>query len=132
VKLKLKENPKEWRNFTLIFCTVILALCALAARKDVRRDVVVCGCAFAAIVGLVAIWYPPAVRGLYRGVMTISFWVGQTMGKVMLGAIYLLLVTPLGLALRVVGKDPLEIRRVKEKASYWKEARPPGDFEKQF
>ena len=132
VKLKLKEDPKEWRNFTLLFCVVVLVLCALAARKGVSRQVVVTGCALAGIVGLVAIWYPPAFRGFYRLVMGISFRVGQVMGKVMLGAVYILVVTPIGLTLRVARKDPLEIRRRKEKASYWKEARRTGDFEKQF
>lgn len=132
MKLKLKEDPKEWRNFTLIFCTVVLVLCGLAARRGLSRQLVTSGCALAAVMGLVAIWYPPAFRGFYRLVMGISFRVGQVIGKVMLGAIYVLVVTPIGLALRIAGKDPLEIRRGKEKASYWKEARPTGELEKQF
>ncbi len=132
MKLKLKEDPKEWRNFTLIFCAAVLVLCALAARKGVSREIVTCGSAAAAIVGLVAIWYPPAFRGFYRLVMGISFRVGQVMGKVMLGAVYAFVVTPIGLAMRVVGKDPLDMRQRKEKASYWKEARRAGDFEKLF
>lgn len=132
MKLKLKEDPKEWRNFTLIFCAVVLVACALAARRGASRQVVVSGCGLGAIVGLLAIWYPPAFRGFYRGAMAISFRIGQVMGKVILGAVYLLVVTPLGLALRVAGKDPLEIRPGKEKASYWKEARQAGDFERQF
>ena len=132
MKLKLKEDPKEWRNLTLIFCVALLVVCALAARRGLSREIVASGCAFAALVGLVAIWYPPAFRGFYRGVMGVSFRLGQVMGKVMLGAIYLLVVTPLGWALRVAGKDLLEIRSGKEKASYWKQARRTGDFEKQF
>ena len=132
MKLRLKEDPKEWRNFTLIFCVVVLALCALGARKGVGREIVAGGCGAAAIVGLVAIWYPPAFRGFYRGAMTVSFHIGQVVGKVILGAIYLVVVTPIGLALRLAGKDLLELRGKKEKASYWKEARRIGDFERQF
>jgi hypothetical protein len=133
VKLRLKEDPKEWRNFTLICSVMLLLLCAAGARSGVvGRAWVVGGCAVAAAVGLAAIWHPSAFRGFYRGAMGISFRIGQVLGKVILGMVYVLVVTPLGLALKVAGIDPLEIRGKKEKASYWKEARQTGDFEKLF
>jgi hypothetical protein len=133
VKLKLKEDPQEWRNFTLICCVALLVVCAVAARSGVvRREWTVAGCAVAAMAGLVAIWHPPAFRGFYRAAMTVSFRIGQVMGKVILGAVYLLVVTPLGMAIRLTGKDPLELRTKPAKESYWREARRVGDFEKLF
>jgi hypothetical protein len=133
MKLKLKEDPTEWRNFTLICCAAVLVLCAVAARSAVvGREWTTAGCVVAAAAGLVAIWHPPAFRGFYRGIMAVSFRIGQVMGKVILGIVYLLVVTPLGLAMRVAGKDPLQRRGKREKESYWREARPVGDFEKLF
>ena len=54
------------------------------------------------------------------------------MGKVILGAFYILAVTPLGLLLRLSGKDLLDMRRDKSRVSYWKEARKRGKLEQQF
>jgi hypothetical protein len=80
----------------------------------------------------VAIWHPPSFRGFYRVAMAVSFCIGQVMGKVLLGAVYLLIVTPLGLLMRALGKDPLDIRHGKGKQTYWKPARRTGKFEQQF
>ena len=131
MKLKLKEDPNEWRNFALICCAVVLVGCAVTARAGANRAVVVSGCGLAAAAGLVAIWYPPAFRGFYRAVMALSFRIGQVVGKLILGVVYVFVVTPLGLAMRVVGKNPLDIR-TKSKESYWKAARQVGNFDKQF
>ena len=83
MKLKLKENPREWQKFAAVLC-VLLGLITYAAfrRGIVTREAfpVVGG-----IVGLILVssWvFPRAYRGVYRVGMSVSFRVGQVMGKV--------------------------------------------------
>jgi hypothetical protein len=86
-----------------------------------------------ATIGVVlAVLNPETFRGFYRRAMTVSFHIGQVMGKVILSIFYLLVVTPLGLALRMMGKDLLEIRQPAKAESFWKPARKRGKLEQQF
>jgi hypothetical protein len=48
------------------------------------------------------------------------------MNPVVTGLIFLLIVTPAGLLLRLLGKDPLRIRRDLKADSYWIRRDPPG------
>ncbi|MCS6854727.1 MAG: SxtJ family membrane protein [Elioraea sp.] len=52
---------------------------------------------------------------------------------VVLGLVFFLVVTPIGLALRLAGKRPLALRFDPARASYWEERRtPPGPMRRQF
>lgn len=45
---------------------------------------------------------------------------------VILGLLFFVTVTPMGLAMRAFGKDPLRLRFEPDQKSYWIERRPPG------
>jgi hypothetical protein len=133
VKLKLKENPREWQKFATVMMVLISVLATLAWRRGYLPytgwGMIV---SVAALVALTAWVYAPPFRGFYRRGMTISFHVGQFMGKVMLTVFFLFLVTPLGLILRLCGKDLLRLRRATQATTYWQSPRPPGSFDRQF
>lgn len=133
MKLKLKEEPKEWRNFVLVWCVAILLVTWLLVRKGWAPDVgLKLAGVLAALAASAAAVRPQLFRGLYRAGMTASFHVGQVMGRVILTVIFILVVTPMGLLLRAIGKDLLELKRDPRKESYWKPARKIGAFEQQF
>jgi hypothetical protein len=130
---KLKEDPKEWRNFMLIWCAAVLIITAISVwRGWMSRPLQLTACSASAVAGLIAISHPPTFRGFYRVTMSVSFAVGQVLGKVILGAVYVLLVTPLGVTLRLTGKDLLQTRRPADVHSYWKKARASGRLDQQF
>jgi hypothetical protein len=64
--------------------------------------------------------------------MTASFHVGQVMGRVLLVVFFFLLVTPVGILLRWLGKDLLHLRRNAQRTTYWEPARPEGSLERLF
>ena len=74
---------------------------------------------------------PRWFRGFYRVGMTANFRVGQALGWVWLTLFFLVVLTPLGLLLRAFGKDLLSMKRRKTD-TYWRAARPPGGFDRQF
>jgi hypothetical protein len=135
MKPRLKEDPKEWRKFALLCCAMILVLSSIGLMKKWIGPRSYSTAFTIATIGVVlAMVRPDLFRGFYRAAMTVSFRIGQVMGKVILGAFYILAVMPLGLLLRLIGKDLLEIRgrRQREQESYWKPARKPGKMEQQF
>ena len=133
MKLKLKENPREWQKFAAVLCVLLGMASYVAFRKGLLPRPGLAG--VAALIGaiLVSSWcFPRAYRGVYRTGMTISFQVGQVMGKVILTALFLLVITPLGWVLRCLGKDLLQLRRQPTATTYWQPARDGRNFEKMF
>lgn len=130
---KLKENPREWLKFTAVMACAATVIAALLWRRQVIGPI-----AFAVTFGLAGLivltcWLRPAwFRSFYRGGMTVSFHVGQTIGRILLGLIFLLVFIPIGLALRMAGKDLLHLKRRADATSYWVKARSGGRLDQQF
>jgi hypothetical protein len=50
----------------------------------------------------------------------------KVMSPLVLGAMFFLVVTPMGIVMRWLGKDPLRLRFEPELPSYWLDRTPPG------
>ncbi|HXG47002.1 MAG TPA: hypothetical protein VNO52_05210 [Methylomirabilota bacterium] len=133
MRLKLQENPREWQKFTAVMMLLPVLAGALLWRKGVLTLPMWLGLVTGALcVCLFSVLRPQAFRGFYRAGMTVSHHVGKLMGTVLLALVFLLVVTPLGLLLRALGKDLLQLRRPRPTDSYWTQARPPGELERMF
>lgn len=55
-----------------------------------------------------------------------SFLLARVTNPLVMGAIFFLVVTPLGLAMRLTGRRPLELDFDPRRSSYWKAKLPPG------
>jgi hypothetical protein len=62
---------------------------------------------------------PPAIRPVFVGLSLVAFPIGYVIGFLALALVYYLLVTPIGLVFRLLGRDPLNRRFDSERASYW-------------
>jgi hypothetical protein len=132
MQLKLKEEPKEWLKFTAVMAVVAGVVAVLLHRRKVIGMETLVGISIVMILLLfVCAIRPHWFRGFYRAGMTASFRVGQALGWVWLTLFFLLVLTPLGLLLRAFGKDLLAMKRRKAD-TYWRAARPPGGFDRQF
>ena len=83
----------------------------------------------AAMILAVAVAKPALFRGFYRRGMTVSHALGQVMGRALLAIIFLIMVVPMGIALRLLGKDLLEFRSGSS-SSYWRRAKPSRGFDR--
>ena len=72
---------------------------------------------------LLSLLRPVANRPLYVGLTLLALPVGYLLSYLMLGALFYLLITPVGLLFRIIGRDPLQRRFEPEAESYWI---PPG------
>jgi hypothetical protein len=79
----------------------------------------------AAIFAAVAFIRPQILRPFNRGWLALGRLVHRVVSPLVIGAIFLLVVTPIALIARLRGKDVLSLRRRPELASYWI-PRPPA------
>jgi len=69
---------------------------------------------------------------LYRLWMGVGFVMGMVVSHVLMAVVWYLVLTPIGLALRLSGRDPLQ-QRARREASFWRDLPPrDDDFERQF
>jgi hypothetical protein len=133
MKLKLREEPKEWRKAAWMSA---LGLAILASLLRWRRLLPVAAwglvlCLLAAL-ALAAALRPRWFRGYYRFSAKLGFAISQMAGRVILAILFFVVVTPLGLVLLMLGKDPLRLRRPAGTESYWSEVRQKSSLERLF
>lgn len=133
MKLRLKEAPREWRKFGLSSALVLALLTALAYwRGWVSPPAAVAILTGLLAVALLAVAWPRGLRGPYRLGMQVSHALGRVVAPLVLGVIFLLVLTPLGLLLRLLGKDLLRLRRDPGATTYWQPVTGSRDLRKMF
>ncbi|SPE59694.1 conserved hypothetical protein [Verrucomicrobia bacterium] len=123
MRLKLKEDPKEWRKATLLSAVGLgLLSSVLRWRHVLARAPWVAVLATLAVVMICAWFRPRWFRGYYRVSSRVGFYVSQFLGCVVLAVLFLVVVTPVGWVLRLLGKDVLELKARREAVSCWHKA----------
>jgi hypothetical protein len=90
--------------------------------------------ALLAVLGLVV---PRGLKGIYLAWMTLAFTIGLIVSTLVLTVCYFLVITPLALVGRLLGKDFLSEKLDPNAESYWLRrdrsvAGQPSDYEKQY
>jgi hypothetical protein len=131
--LRLKEKPIEWIKFAAVIGVAVNAVLWLLWSKGTLPVAVPCAAATIAVLFVItAVIRPYWFRGFYRGGMTVSFHIGQTIGKVLLVLFFFLFVTPTGLVLRLCGKDLLRLKRTPGEETFWQPAKGSREFDRMF
>ena len=133
MKVRLKENPREWRK-SVLFVTFGLALIAslLAARQILSVLVWLEILGLLLFISALAMFRPRWFRGWYRFSIRVGTAVAHFFAQVVLVILFIVVVTPLGLLLRASGKDLLRLKRGREATSYWTESKEIGPLDRMF
>lgn len=123
----------EDRKFGLVVGGAFVLLGAILSAAGSRRA----GPGFAAVGGLLlllALAAPAALAPVHRGWLAFSRVLGRVNTVVFLSVVFFLVLTPLGLVLRLAGRDELDRRRrgVSTWVPYPARNRDPRHFEKMF
>ena len=70
------------------------------------------------VAAVFALW-PASRRRIYVGWMYAVYPIGWTVSHLLLGVVYFVVITPIGLAMRVIRRTPLERRLDPTAATYW-------------
>jgi polyferredoxin len=82
-----------------------------------------------AVLGLPGLTGTRAALPGYRLWMGVAFVLGSVMGRVLLGLVWYGLITPMGLVMRLGGRDRLALRR-REAVTWWRDLPPPDGPER--
>ena len=131
---QIESSPKKLREFGLLVGGVLCALGILLwwRGRDSSPYFVFSGSALM-VAGAVV---PIVLKPLQKVWMTLAILMSWVMTRVFLSLLFFLALTPIGLIMRLTGKDLLGLKRDPSQGSYWNRrergARLPQDYEKQF
>ncbi|MGA9876131.1 MAG: hypothetical protein WBQ21_10005 [Solirubrobacteraceae bacterium] len=133
MKLNLKDSPREWRKTTLLTVFGLGLISSLLRWRHVLVQpiwLVILG--MLAAVGAAALLRPRWFRGYHLFSMRLGFAISQFIGRILLIMFFLLILTPVGLVLRLSGKDLLQLKKRQVAASYWQKSRDSSPLDRLF
>jgi hypothetical protein len=128
----LAPGRRDLRNLGLIFLVALGLIGAFLLWTHRPAGWYLLG--LAAVFGLWGLTWPAGLRPVHRAWMTLAVALGFIVSRVLLSLIFYLVVTPVGLVLRLLGKDVLDMK-LKDRPSYWRyrdEAYDPKRTEKMY
>jgi hypothetical protein len=137
VSLDFNPPPRTLRNFGLIGLVAFSAFAALVHfevwtfGKLPHGAVYVLG-PLAAYCGLFALVSPPALKWLYVGMSVVFFPIGLVVSYVIVSIMFFLIITPIGLAMRLFGRDAMRLKFNPQAATYWIRRHPPATIKRYF
>jgi len=127
----LPASPRTLRQFAglwLIFFCVLACWHGLFLGHSLRGAVLA---AVAAGIGLPGLVFPGLLRPVYRAALLLAFPIGWLVSRLILAAIFLLVVTPIAFIFRILGRDALALKQPREKPTFWV-TKPESDIKRYF
>ena len=133
IEIRWKPAPREQLQFVAIWMPAFfLFLTAIAYWRFHSPKTAI----FIGAVGLVLTVAGVAVsalrRPLYVAFMLASFPIGWVVSHLVLIIVFYLVITPIGLILRLLGRDPMERRLDPAAPTYWTAREPKSDIDSYF
>lgn len=115
--MKKNIEKKDLRQFGVILGILLLALNLLRLFKGKPSNVVLV--IFGACFLLTGLFLPNSLRQIYRVWLKFAQVIGKYNSAVLLFVLYSLILTPIGIMLRLFGKDLLGLKLKQGDSSYW-------------
>ena len=131
IEINKNPSPRELRQFAGIWFPLFCAMIGLLAfRRSHTAGVVIWSVGAAiALIGLAA---PLLIKPLFVGMMYASFPIGWVMSHVLLGILYYGVITPVGVVMRLAGRDTMTRKFDRAAKTYWVPREPIADKERYF
>ncbi len=124
---ELRPERKDLRNLGLVFCAAFCVLAGISIWKGGQAWPWLL--AVAGLMLALGLLLPAALRPLYKVWMSFAVIMGFFMSRIILGIVFYLVVTPIGLIMRLLGKDILDQKWDRGAPTYWKQ-RERGAFDR--
>jgi hypothetical protein len=132
--LELKTDPtrEELRRFGMICLVGFAVVGSVVLWRSGSLPAAVAFFAAGVLAAAVGLAAPPALKPLFLFLVIVTYPIGWILSHLLLASVYFLVITPIGLALRLFGTDPLERRFDPHAESYWKPTETQKDVERYF
>ena len=133
IDVNWKPPSNQLRQFAGVFLLFFLGL-AIYLHLRYDASLLICGIigGLAVVVGTAGLLVPRLVWPVYVGMMAVALPIGMVVSMVLLAVVYYLILTPIGFALRLAGKDRMGKGYDLEAKSYWVQREPPESAERYF
>ncbi len=121
----IPDSRKDVRKFGLLFSAVGIVIAGITYFR--QSDIWPVFLALAAFFLLAALLAVPLLRPVYTGWMKFAFILGWVNTRIILGIAFFLVLTPIGVLIRLFGKNPVDIRVERDRGSYWIKRDTPYD-----
>ncbi len=133
--IKINWNPghKELRSFgiiALIASALVSILLYLLKGLGFKWALIILGIGF--VIFLSSLACLKLTRMIYVSLTAATLPIGFVVSFILLAAFYFLLLTPLALFFRLIGRDPLHRKFDSAANSYWVNRRPPRGLDRYF
>ena len=130
----IKSEKSDIRNFGITLGIILLLISGFLFWKEKESYQIFSGIGIT--LSLIAIAIPSVLKPVYWMWMIFGIILGRIMTHVILSFLFYVIISPIGLTLRLFGKQFLELRWDKSKGSYWNyrtiKHLKMEDYEKQF
>ena len=116
------HTRQQLRSFGVLVGGVLLAIGAFLYWRASGAAPIVTG--VGALLVLTGLVVPRVLKPVYIPWMALAVLLGFVMTRVILTVVFVVLFVPIGLIMRLVGRDPLSRKIDREADTYWKQ-RPP-------
>jgi ABC-type sugar transport system permease subunit len=133
MRLKLKEEPREWQKFTAAMAVALGAVTVLLWKRQMIPQVaLIVVLTLLSLTLLLCLFRPRWFRSFYRAGMTLSTAIGYVVSTILLAMFFLFVLTPIGIIARLLGKDLLKTRRDLRATTYWRPAKLNNQYDREF
>ena len=131
--LRLSEKPLEWAKFTLVIAVLlVVASWYISHAFSLPSLYPILSSLFMLGIVIVAFINPTPFKPFYCNGMKLSYAIGQVISRVILVLFFLIVLTPIALILRVLGKGVLSLRFRSGKETYWRASNQDQNFDRMF
>jgi hypothetical protein len=126
----INATPKEVTKFGITFSVLAIGLAAFLLYKgDTLWMLFLGGSAFFLLTGLFGY---PFLKPIYIGWMSFAFALGWVNTRIILGVVFYLIFTPVGIFGRLLGKDLLGLHFKRQSSTYWVKRKPQAFDQKRY
>jgi hypothetical protein len=124
---KLPSN----RNFGGLFTVIFTCLGIYGYIKAADQNIWIGWIACSAVIGTITLLFPKLLTPFNKTWFLIGELLGKIVSPLVLGIIFFVVLTPVGLITKLFGRDTLRLKRT-EASSYWVDRTPPGPSPEAF
>jgi hypothetical protein len=141
IELNLRPDARTLRQFGFIALVGFGLLATIAWYEklvfsfglgEARPIVAGVFAALAVFAGLASVVYPKANLPVYLGLTIVAFPIGFVLSYVIMGTLFYVLITPVGLGMRLFGRDPMMRGFDPDASTYWVDVSGPRPKERYF
>ncbi len=133
IEINWSPNRKELRKFGIIFLiasTLIALLLYLLKGLGIQWMAVIFAVGF--VIFLSSVLSLKVTRGIYLGLILLTLPIGLVVSFTLMAIFYFLLLMPIGLIFRLIGRDALGRKFDSTVDSYWVPRQPPDSLDRYF